>query len=196
MNNGSPAGSGLSLIAMIFEASVATLVSTSMLLLAPTVAADELICAVAEDIGSHQYLIEIDDDRGKVTVTDPKTNKSMPVTVAELTPQRALLGFNSLALNPMEFVRDGRIVSLPLMINRAALVDRATNRMVEAGFVTDDKGEIVSLEQIHTMKAEEEGYRRKDKNGLSHPQVFWSMFEAAIFRYEGLCNPAPPHPGS
>lgn len=191
MNNGSPPDSGLSLITKTFGASVVALVSAWMLLLAPTVTADELICEIPENQGSHQYLLKIDDSSGKVIVTDPKTDKSMPVTVAELTPRRALLGFNSLALSPMEFVREGKIVSLQLTINRVALVDRSTNWMVETGFVTDDMGETVSLEQIHTMRAEEEGYRRKRRNGPNHPQMLWSMFEVATFRYEGPCNHVP-----
>ena len=192
MKNGSPVDSASSLIIKVLEASVLAPVSVGILLFAPTVAADELICTVAEDHGSHQYLIDIDDDGGKVIVTNPKTNKPMPVTVAELTPQRVLLGFNSLALNPMEFVRQGKVVSLPLTINRAALVDRSTNRMIEAGFVTDDKGEVVSLEQIHAMEAEEEAYRRKHKNGPRHPKGFWLLFEVGTFRSEGVCDRAPP----
>ena len=71
MKNGSPVDSASSLIIKVLEASVLAPVSVGILLFAPTVAADELICTVAEDHGSHQYLIDIDDDRGKVIVTNP-----------------------------------------------------------------------------------------------------------------------------
>lgn len=77
------------------------LVATWMFLIAPAVLASELICTVAENSDSRQYLLEIDDDRRTATVTDPKDDQPVPVTVVELTPQRILLGFNSLALEPM-----------------------------------------------------------------------------------------------
>jgi hypothetical protein len=196
MSNSNPTGSGLSVTMKVFDTWFAVLVPTFLLLVAPTSMADELICDVSESHGSHQYLVAIDDDSGTVTVADPKTNKAMPITVVELTPERAVLGFNSLALNATEFIRQGRIVSLPLTLNRATVVDRSTNQIVEAGFVTDDEDKMVALEQIRSMKAEEESYQRNHKKGPSHPPIFWTMIEAAIFQYEGTCTPAVRRPGS
>lgn len=41
------------------------------------------------------------------------------------------------------------------------------------------------------MKTDEEGYRKKHKDGPSHPQAFWLMLEVAIFQHQGTCDAAP-----
>ncbi|MCU0972648.1 MAG: hypothetical protein MUF80_01615 [Burkholderiales bacterium] len=176
------------------DAWVRGLVATSMVLLAPAVAADRLECDVAGRDGQSRYLIDIDDGGGTVTVTDAH-DRPLYVTVQELTSERILLAFNSLRLDATQFVRGGRVVSLALTISSGALIDRSTNTMVAIGYVTDDKGERLSLETLRAMQQEEEVRLREKKRGPNHNPMFWMMLEVATYRLEGTCRPAPAVPG-
>jgi len=73
-----------------------------MLLFAPTVSADELVCEVSRDGSPHRYLINIDDRRSTVSVVDPDdTNRPYSVTVGELRPERALKEKSGPSHHPM-----------------------------------------------------------------------------------------------
>jgi len=99
-------------------------------------------------------------------------------------------------MDATEFVRHGKVVTLSLTTHADALLDRSTNVLTEIGYLTDDKGEILSLEQLRSMQAEEETRLAERKDGPSHHPMFWLLLEAAFHRYEGLCRAAPPHPGT
>lgn len=58
-------------------------------------------------------------------------------------------------MDATEFVRQGKLVSMSLTTHTEALLDRSTNTLTRIGYVTDDKGEILSLEQLRAMQAEE-----------------------------------------
>lgn len=61
---------GRTVAASALHIGAAALTATLMLLFAPGVSADELICEVLRDDRSQQYLINIDDRRSTVTVAD------------------------------------------------------------------------------------------------------------------------------
>lgn len=160
------------------------------------VATDKLLCEVARGGSTLRYLVDIDDRARQVNVTNADGGQSMPVTIIELAPERVAVAFNSLVLDPTEFVREGKIVRLSLALNSGALIDRSTNTIVEAGYVMDDKGEELSLEQLRAMKAEEEAQLVRKKSGPSHHPFFWMFLETATYRHEGTCHVAPPRPGT
>lgn len=174
----------------------AALTATAMLLFAPAGSADELICEVSHNGSPHRYLINIDDRRSSVSVVDADdTNQPYPVTVGELRPERVLFAFNGMRMDATEFIRLGKVVAMSLTTHADALLDRSTNTLIEIGYVTDDKGEILSLEDLRAMQAEEEARALKKTSGPSHHPMFWLFLEAATYRYEGSCQDAPPHPG-
>ena len=73
-----------------------------MLLFAPTVSADELVCEVSRDGSPHRYLINIDDRRSTVSVVDVvDANQPYPVTVGELRPERVLKKKSGPSHHPM-----------------------------------------------------------------------------------------------
>ncbi len=178
-----------------FSAWVAALAATLMLLFLPAVSADELICEVLRDGSPVRYLISIDDQRGTVAVVDADTNKPTPVTIGELRPERMLFAFNGMRMDPTKFVRHGKVVMMSLTTHADGLLDRSTNSFTEIGYVTDDKGQIVSLEDLKELQAEEEAWMARQKDGTGHHPMFWLFLEATTYRYDGLCRTAPPHPG-
>jgi len=196
MNRTNSAIPGSAVAARAFTAWVAAIAATSMFLLAPVVSADALICEVPDDGSPRRYLIDIDDRRSTVTVVNADTNHTYPVTVGELTSERLLFAFNGIRMDATEFVRHGKVVTLSLTTHADALLDRSTNVLIEIGYLTDDKGEILSLEQLKSMQAEEETRLEKHMGGPSHPPMSWLFLEAAFHRHEGLCRAAPSHPGT
>ena len=164
----------------------------AMLPFAPVVAADELLCEVARAGSPQGYLIDIDDSHDTATVTDLKTSRPLPITVGELTADRVVLAFNSLLLDATEFVRDGSVVSLSLVLRSEAHIDRSANTMTVIGFVTDDKGEMLSLEQLRALRQEEEVRLQEKRTGPHHDRIFWLFLEVASHRDEGTCQSAPP----
>jgi len=155
-----------------FDAWTAALAATSMLLFAPAVSADELICEVSRLGSTDRYLINIDDRRSAVTVADADTNQPCPITVGELRPERLLFAFNSLRMDPTKFVRQGKVVTMSVTTHAEALLDRSTNTLTQIGYVTDDKGEILLLENLTAMQAEEEARALKEMGGPSHDPMF------------------------
>ena len=174
----------------------AALATASMVLFVPAVSADELICEVPRDGVQDRYLIDIDDRRGTVAVVDADTTKPIPVTVGELTPGRVSFAFNGMRLDPTKFVRDGKVVTMSVTINQDALLDRSANSLTEIGYVTDEQGKILSLEDLKALQAEEEAWMAKKKNGPSHHPMFWLMLRVATDRRDGACHTAPPQPGN
>jgi hypothetical protein len=174
----------------------AALAATLMLFFAPAVSADDLICEVSRDGSPQRYLVNIDDRRSTVTVVDADDpNQPYPLTVGELTPDRVQFAFNGMRTDAAKFVRQGKLVTMSLTVHADVLLDRSTNTMVEIGYVTDDKGEILSLEDLRAMQAEEEDWVLRRKSGPSHHPMFWLFLEVATYRYEGSCRVAQPHPG-
>ena len=175
-----------------FNAWAAVLAATSMLFFAPAVSADKLICEVAREDRPHRYLIDIDDGGRTVTVVNADTNQSYPVTAGELTPERVVLAFNGIRMDATKFVRQGKVVTMSLTTHAEAFIDRSTNTLIETGYVTDDKGEILSLETLRAMQTEEEARMPKKKSGPTHDPMFWLFLEVATYRHDGSCRAAPP----
>ena len=185
---------GRTVAASAIHIGAAAITATLMLLFAPAVSADELICEVLRDDSPQRYLINIDDRRSTVTVVDADDpNQPYPLTVGELTPDRVQFAFNGMRMDAAKFVRQGKLVTMSLTTHADALLDRSTNTLVEIGYVTDDKGAILSLEDLRAMQAEEEDWVLKRKSGPSHHPMFWLFLEVATYRYEGSCRVAPPH---
>jgi hypothetical protein len=187
---------GWTVAASALHIGATALTATLMFLLAPAVSADELICEVLRDGSSQRYLIKIDDRRSTVTVTDAADSKqTYPLTVGELTPDRVQFAFNGMRTDAAKFVRQGKLVTMSLTVHADVLLDRSTNTLVEIGYVTDDKGEVLSLEDLKAMQAEEANWLLKSKGGLSYHPMFWLFLEVATYRYEGSCRVAQPHRG-
>jgi len=196
MNRTNSAIPGPAAAARAFTMWAAALAATSMLFLAPAVSADALICEVPRDGSPRRYLIDIDDRGNAITVVNADTNHTYPITVGELTPERLLFAFNGIRMDAAKFVRHGKVVNLSVTTHADALLDRSTNTLTEIGYLTDERGEILSLEQLKAMQAEEEAWLSKRKGGSSHSPMFWLFIEAAIYRYDGLCRAAPSRPGT